>query len=181
MLVDISKLRETGQPLVVETSFDQEALSLAADGVVHLPKPLQTRCRVTVHEDRVRVQGWLAAEMSVTCSRCLRLFSSRLEKTFDLEYAPDPKVEREGEELALNYEDLGVGFYRDEQLDLGSAVGEQILLEIPMKPLCAEDCRGLCDQCGADLNQGDCGCVRETVDPRLASLLELKKRLNNSN
>lgn len=180
MLVDIAKVRESGRPLEVEQSFDESALSVTADGVVQLPTPVLTRCRVTVQEERVRVQGRLKAQLSLTCCRCLQTFSRELEKTFDLEYAPDPKVEREGEELALNYEDLEVGFYRNDQLDLRSAVGEQILLEVPMKPLCREDCRGLCDQCGADLNSGECGCERRTFDPRLATLLELKKRLNNN-
>ena len=117
--------------------------------------------------------------MELTCSRCLKSFERSIEKNFELDYRPDPMVEEEGEEFSLTYSDLDIGFYRDQRLDLSSLISEQVVLEIPMKPVCHEECRGLCDQCGADLNEGDCDCKPHSVDPRLATLERLRKRMSN--
>jgi uncharacterized protein len=94
-----------------------------------------------------------------------------------VEFLPDPVVETEGEEVALTYTDLDFGFYRNDGLDVRSVISEQIALEIPMQPICQGACKGLCDQCGADLNEGNCNCQGQTIDPRFEALLELKKRL----
>ena len=70
-------------------------------------------------------------------------------------------------------DDLTTAFYRDEQIDLGQLVLEQFYLAVPMKPLCRESCRGLCPECGTNLNTGTCSCMREWVDPRLEGLRAL--------
>ena len=88
-------------------------------------------------------------------------------------------VEDDKEELALTYDELDIGFYRNDELDLSGVVSEQVVLEIPMKPVCREGCRGLCPQCGADLNEANCGCDHTVSDPRFAALAELKKRLDD--
>ena len=62
---------------------------------------------------------------------------------------------------------------KDFQLPLDELVTTDLLLSLPMKSLCREDCRGLCPQCGHNLNNGECGCRQETVDPRLAALKDL--------
>ena len=66
--------------------------------------------------------------------------------------------------------DLDASFYRDEQIDLGELVREQFYLVLPMKPLCTDACRGLCSQCGTNLNISTCGCTFTWDDPRLAPL-----------
>ena len=67
--------------------------------------------------------------------------------------------------------------YSGKEIDLQPAVREQILLSVPPPPLCREDCKGLCPQCGKDLNEGECGCDRTVLDPRWAALkgIQLKK------
>jgi uncharacterized protein len=99
-----------------------------------------------------------------------------IEQQFDLEYQPDPEVESEDEEISLTYDELSVGFYRGGQLDLAGVALEQVFLEVPMKPVCKDECKGLCDQCGADLNESPCTCEKTRLDPRLAALASLKKR-----
>ena len=75
-------------------------------------------------------------------------------------------------------DDLSTSFYEDETIDLGQLIREQFYLSLPMKPLCRPDCRGLCPDCGTDLNAGACGCVERTVDPRWAALAALKDSSN---
>lgn len=175
MIVDLAELRLSGEPLDVEADFTDSELRLT-DPVFALAGPVSARMRVSLRGDCVRVRGSLDCDLVLTCCRCAKGVARHLSKEFGLEYWPDPEVQA-GEELELKYEDLDIGFYHDDRLDLSGVVGEQVVLEIPMKPLCREDCKGLCDRCGADLNEGECGCSREKVDPRLAVLAEVKKKL----
>ena len=77
------------------------------------------------------------------------------------------------EEVEVEDDDLTTAFYTNDEIDLGQLVLEQFYLAVPMKPLCRESCRGLCPECGTNLNTGTCSCVREWVDPRLESLRAL--------
>ena len=71
-------------------------------------------------------------------------------------------------------DDLATAFYENERIDLGHLIMEQFQLAVPMKPLCTDECRGLCPQCGTNLNTGTCDCSRTWEDPRLAALKNLK-------
>jgi len=175
--LDLRELRLRNEPLEVEAQFTNAELKLDT-GVLHLAAPVRSTLVIRLQGDCVKVRGHLEAACSLVCSRCTRLVPLTLEKDFSVDYWPELRTKKEGEELSLTYADLDVGFYRNEQLDLGAVVSEQIVLDVPMKVVCREDCRGLCSQCGADLNEGDCGCQLTPVDPRLAALADLKKRLN---
>ncbi len=177
MLVNINELRKREQPLFVEADFTDRELKIRSQVTV-LERPVHSSMKVSLHSERqVCVGGSLQAELKLTCSRCLKQFASSIKKGFELEYWPDPVVPGEGEELGLTYPDLVVGFYRDHRLDLSAVVSEQIVLEIPMKPVCSEACRGLCNQCGKDLNEGLCDCQPPGTDPRLELLADIKKKL----
>jgi uncharacterized protein len=176
MIVDLKELRERGEPLLVEADFPESALTIHTE-IVSLAQPAHARLKVAVSGDRVRLIGRLEAELSTACSRCLKQLPVGIDKNVELEYWPDPFIEKEGEEIALSYDELNIAFYRNDRLDLSAVISEQILLDLPMKPVCQEDCKGLCPQCGTDLNEASCSCQPETLDPRWASLLDLKKKL----
>ena len=118
------------------------------------------------------MEGELGADLVLTCSRCLKPFARKIQKGIELEYRPDPVVETEGEDLGLLTQIWRVGFYRDDRLDVRAVISEQIVLEIPMKPVCQKACKGLCEHCVADLNEGPCNCQPRSIDPRLEALLE---------
>lgn len=176
MFVDINELRERDEPLLIEKDFDEEELKID-NPISALQRPAHSEVKVSLWGERLSVEGKLVADLVLTCSRCLKPFTRKIQKGFELEYRPDPVVETEGEDLGLTYTDLEIGFYRDDRLDLGAVVSEQIVLEIPMKPICQEACKGLCDQCGADLNESSCDCQPRTIDPRFEALLEVKRRM----
>jgi uncharacterized protein len=69
-----------------------------------------------------------------------------------------------------------VTFYRDEQIDLNELLREQFYLTLPMKPLCSEDCKGICPQCGTNRNTAPCDCSPQWEDPRLAGLKTLLEK-----
>lgn len=177
MLIDIADIRKREAPLRLEALRSQEEIGLESD-FARLLDPVHFTCRVSAPGERVQISGTLVTRLGLTCSRCLGVFDFEIDRVFDLSYLEDPQVEPDDEELSLSYEDLDYGFYRNDELDLEAVLLEQILLEIPMKPICRADCKGLCDQCGADLNLALCGCEREYVDPRWAALKKLKNRLD---
>ena len=84
------------------------------------------------------------------------------------------KAEESREEIELSEEDLEYGYYEGEIVDCDPLIYEQIVLQIPIKVLCTEDCRGLCPDCGTNLNLEACNCASDRVDERLAVLKKLK-------
>ncbi len=102
-----------------------------------------------------------------------------VEKSVDVLFSEEEvKVRREGEEIELTRGELDVDFIDKRGLiDVKGFVEEEVRLAVPLKPLCHPQCKGLCPTCGLNLNQGECGCERDEIDPRLAPLLELKKKL----
>ncbi|MEK6302488.1 MAG: DUF177 domain-containing protein [Acidobacteriota bacterium] len=119
----------------------------------------------------VQLAGNLCAAVSFDCDRCLKPLSIPVEQMFDLTYVPAVGTE---EETELGDDDLLVAFYTDQIIDVDDVVREQIELALPMSRLCSDDCRGLCPECGANLNEGECACARDDVDPRWAALSQLK-------
>jgi uncharacterized protein len=124
-----------------------------------------------IHKDRdtYRVTGRVETRLALECGRCLDPFEVPVDSTFELRYVPAATNEGE-EEREVEEDDLTTAFYQDEQLDLGELMHEQFMLALPMKPLCSEGCKGLCPQCGTNLNKAACDCAPAGKDPRLAAL-----------
>jgi len=122
---------------------------------------------------RYRLAGTVQGELELNCSRCLEPFRMPVTAAFDLRYVP--RTENTGdEEREVGEDDLTTAFYDEDQIDLSELIAEQLQLALPMKPLCSEDCKGLCPHCGTNLNTGTCHCNQEWVDPRFAALKQLK-------
>ncbi len=124
--------------------------------------------------DEVQIEGTLTATVEIDCDRCLTPLSVPVKQSFDLLYIPPLKTTGTGDERELGRDDLSIAFYHDQTIDLDDLVREQIELTFPMARLCSEGCRGLCPECGANLNEGQCACRFEQIDPRWAALKELK-------
>ena len=90
----------------------------------------------------------------------------------DLRYAPAVEAEAEGagEDRDISADDADTSYYHDDMIDLNELLREQFYLALPMKPLCREECLGLCPQCGSDRNTNPCDCQPDWQDPRLAAL-----------
>ena len=178
MIIDLNELRKKKTPLRIEADFGEQQLDVYSP-LASLPSTIHAQLRVALRGERVIVDGHIHGDLELTCCRCAKGIPQQLEKDFSVEYWPDPKVSQEGEELELSYDELEIGFYRDDKIDLSAVVTEQIILDIPMKPVCAESCKGLCDQCGADLNEETCDCARTRLDPRLEVLAQIKNKMTN--
>jgi len=130
-----------------------------------------------IHKDKekFRLEGRVRTELELPCSRCLEPFRLPVDAAFDLRFLPATAMATE-QERELQDEDVETSYYRNDQIDLNELMREQFYLALPMKPLCGEDCKGLCPQCGTNLNTGTCDCHAEWVDPRLAVLKDLKTK-----
>ena len=111
------------------------------------------------------------------CSRCVEPFPFANASEFHLRFRPRPVPQQESEELEIAPEELDVEFYTDRSVSLRDLALEQIQLSIPMKPLCEENCLGLCPQCGANRNRESCNCESSIVDERWGALRELQQAI----
>ena len=131
--------------------------------------PVELVLGVAKDGDKYRLRGRLATTVRRECCRCLEPFDVPTTVDIDVRYLPHRANTGEGEH-ELSDEDLSIAFYRDDEIDLGGLVREQLHLVAPMKPLCDEGCRGLCPVCGADRNRKVCGCDTAWRDPRFEAL-----------
>ncbi len=155
------------EPAVFEGRSSQFRVIAAAD----------LRFTVSKDKDRFRLVGTVATVLELGCSRCLEPFQLPVVSSFDVRYLP--QSENTGEEREVEEDDLSDAFYRDDVIDLGQLMEEQFYLALPMKPLCHEECKGLCANCGVNLNIETCDCQVRWEDPRLAALKALINRDQN--
>jgi DUF177 domain-containing protein len=173
--ISIKGIPETGKELSLdlgkewfdhwrEEDPDLEFSQAAIRGALHLSK----------HNRDILVRGHLEGELTLHCGRCLEPFAAPVEVDFDLLLVPAPQGEgQEDEELSAH--ELDLDFYTGEAVDLEAIIREQIILMAPLKPLCQEDCQGLCPVCGANLNGETCSCRTTKSDSPFAQLAKLKR------
>jgi uncharacterized protein len=125
-------------------------------------------------EGQIRVEGQLETKIEMACARCLEPVVEEVSRSFDLVYSPFPKGTRPEEER-LKDDDSEIAFFQGEGIFLADVLKEQVLLALPMKVICQSDCRGLCPNCGVNLNHEECRCETHATDPRLAPLARLKQ------
>ncbi len=146
-----------------------EIVDVAGDGTGIM---VQGQVRLMRIDRGILVRGTLRTQVELTCSRCLSPFSSPLTFYIEEEYVPTVDVVS-GASLAVPDEPGGFTIDEYHVLDLTEAVRQYVLMASPMKPLCREDCTGLCPHCGRNLNQGQCNCLSQPVDPRWSELTKL--------
>ena len=113
----------------------------------------------------------------LTCSRCVEPYPFANSATFHLRFRPRLEVTLENEEVEIPTEDLDVEFYTERAIPLRDLAAEQVQLAIPMKPLCDENCLGLCPNCGANRNREKCQCEAAVADERWGALHEIREQL----
>lgn len=118
------------------------------------------------------LEGDIQTTVEMACSRCLESAGLPINVTF--KYVLTPAQMEQQEEKELCTEEIDFIYYQGDLIDLDPLVAEQIILQIPMKVLCQEDCKGLCPHCGINRNTGSCQCHEEQIDSRLAVLKKLK-------
>jgi uncharacterized protein len=168
--VKVSEIPEEGLSLSVEE--DPAALDLTATGV-RFSEPIAVDVVLTKAEKAVMATGRIMAPVAFECVRCLREFPAALDIPISTQFVPPPPVP--SGEHPMPSEQAEDYHYRDDVIVLDDLVREEVLLAVPFSPQCRADCRGLCAQCGQDLNRGECACA-PPPDPRWAVLRQHLKR-----
>jgi len=130
-------------------------------------------------ENTVHLRGRLVTRLGLECGRCLEGFTLGVDQELDLFYLPhrEDQGDEEEDEVELSDREMVVAYYRNDRLDLGEIVREQVFLALPLKRVCREECLGLCPACGTNRNASRCTCAPvEAADPRLAALRKLLER-----
>jgi uncharacterized protein len=127
----------------------------------------------TKHIAQTDVGGMISTELEIECTRCLEPVAREFEIPFKAAFVT-PENYTQAKEAELGAEDLDVSIIEGNEIDLTELVREQILLNLPEQVFCREDCKGLCEKCGANRNLINCNCSDEEIDPRWAALKNLK-------
>jgi len=160
--------------------FQPDVIDLGPD--LRQRAPLRTSGCATLIEEHyghkgvvqdIRLVGSLATQIEVSCARCLEPVTRDVARSFDLLYRP-LGIDAGHEELSVTDAEAEIGYYIGDGLLLEDVLREQLLLAVPIKIVCREDCRGLCPSCGCNLNVEKCACTAPLPDPRWAALQELK-------
>ena len=167
--VNVAQLLKLPQGTARQCAFDEEASALGEAGVA---------ARVRGQASLVRTGRGILADcrfetaLAAECARCLEATTTPVAGRFQEEFLPTVDV-RTGVPLADDPESEAFPIGDDHVLNLGEAIRQHVLMAAPLQPLCRPDCRGLCPDCGQDLNQGPCGCAPATDGSPFNALREL--------
>ncbi|TSK08399.1 MAG: DUF177 domain-containing protein [Geobacter sp.] len=175
MKIDIEKVKKKQLDLseVEPASHYPVLVAMEAAGECTFTAPVSTKVTAVWEYDHVRATGRVESAAHLTCSRCLAEYDLPLTSDFTIFYTKGEEDSSE-EEVELTDEELISATYSGDEIDMDPEIAEQVMLEVPYKPLCSESCKGLCPECGADLNAGECGCDRGGINLKMAALKKIK-------
>jgi len=183
MLIEIKELEL--HPIDFEEEYRPGDLDLGPD--LQQSAPLHAAGRAQLIEEHhgkhqrikdIRVSGELSTQLQLLRARCLEPVVQDVSRKFDLLYRP-LGADAGREEISVTGAEAEISYYQGEGLLLEDAVREQVLLAVPLKVICREDCKGLCPHCGANLNVEQCSCAEPIEDPRWTALKELRGKLEH--
>ncbi|PKL51505.1 MAG: hypothetical protein CVV37_06100 [Nitrospira bacterium HGW-Nitrospira-1] len=166
MKILLTDIPDESLDLDIEEKFGAEEVPLVS--------PVKACLRLTKVYGEIIVTGSVNAELELECSRCLKMFRRIINAPVNVVYHPLEEIGTDRHELTDD--EMDMEFYKGEELDLKDLIREQIILNIQMKPLCDENCKGICSQCGTDLNTGTCSCETKKIDSRLEVLKKLLEK-----
>jgi uncharacterized protein len=126
----------------------------------------------------IRFVGSFSTAVQGRCDRCLDQVGQKVAEKFDLLYRPIG-IDRKGDDVSISQAETEIGYYQGDGLLLEDVLKEQILLALPARQLCRNNCKGFCPQCGKNLNAESCDCVTTMPDPRWAALEDIRKKLES--
>lgn len=159
MKIDISSIRDVRGGSVAFKGNQEIAIS-GLELEVELNQPIAVEGTVTNTGDGFLVQGKVVYTYRANCNRCLESFSSSGNVEITEQFASYTPTEA----------DESVYYFQGDLIDLTECIREQVLISLPMKYICRADCRGLCSQCGQNLNKKDCQCRVEDYNPQFNKL-----------
>jgi uncharacterized protein len=142
------------------------------DERIRLTEPASVSGQVRLSRNQVFVEGHVETRAQVECDRCLQPVELPVSADFALDYITGSEYES-SQVVELTEAELSVAVFDGEAIDVDEIVKEQVVLAVPTRMLCREECKGICPECGIDRNNGECECVTNEIDPRWAALKNL--------
>lgn len=166
MIIDLKRIFvNENSSLDIEYSLDLSSVEFS--GVYPLKKPVNINGTVSNKASLVRFQAVITYEYDAPCDRCG--IDTVRPQTVKVDKSLAAAIEGEDSDTILLVPDM--------KLDIDEFVYSEVIVSLPMKHLCKDDCRGICSKCGKNLNDGKCDCPEKEIDPRFSALAEL---LNNN-
>ena len=184
MLISRQYLRLHDNQMEFDEEFQPGTIDLGGEATQ--AGPLKSSGRATLlqeHDGRkgviddIRVVGKFSTGLEIPCARCLEPVLYQVDRPFELLFRPQ-SVNVGPDEREMQDKDAEIAFYEGDGVELEDILREQILLAVPIKALCREDCKGLCPHCGKNLNTGECHCEPVADDPRWNALKDLRSKLS---
>jgi uncharacterized protein len=170
MLIEVSQIPPEG----LDVALPAEEVDLGdSAGLWAGPASVQAELRLERSGRGVVIGGTFVGDVALICSRCLESFRFQAQDRFDL-YCALGLQASPGEVRELAVDELDVTYLEEGRINTDHLLRENVLLNLPVQPLCREDCRGLCPQCGANLNLRLCSCEAPRMEPRMQILRKLR-------
>jgi uncharacterized protein len=183
MFLDIKELEL--HPVDFKEEFPPNVIDLGGEARQRTPLKISGHAEVVAeHHGKhqiikdMRLRGDLSVGLDLQCARCLEPVRQEVRRDFELLYRP-LGADAGRDELSVTDAEAEIGYYQGEGILLEDVLREQVLLALPLKITCREDCKGLCPHCGKNLNQEQCSCAAPLEDPRWAALKDIRDRLQH--
>ncbi len=183
MRIDVSSIRDVKGATVEVDIREPIGRVNAGFGELAPRRPAEVRARVTnTGHGSMLVYGHARVELEARCDRCLKPFMLEAQADFEQEYRRGREDrQREAAPPEAGQDDGHACEFYGDVIDISQQVIESLVLSLPIKMLCRNDCRGLCPDCGKDLNEGPCSCRRDGGDVRLAGLARMLRDTDSEN
>jgi uncharacterized protein len=176
--IPIASIRETGWFLneQVEAARLPPLAALSRKEEIRFVQPIRIHMGATLAGETVSIEGELRTVVHLRCSRCLTPFDLNIRSAFAVTAvaaAADSSADAAAGEIELAADEMDVLLYSGDSIDMSEEIAQQVIMALPFTPLCKETCKGLCSQCGANLNRSACPCTAQDTGNPFAALKNL--------
>jgi uncharacterized protein len=176
MKINVERIQE--KPFTLRSEEPAESFPvlsrMQAEGECVFNGPVRSDVTAAREFDHIRVSGRVSADVTLVCARCLANYPSVIDSRFTIYFRKGLPHDAMEEETELVEQDLISATYSGDEIDLTHEIEEQVAMEVPLKPLCSEECKGLCPGCGTDLNQASCSCPSGQASFKFSALKDFK-------
>lgn len=178
MKLRIAELREGENPFQMESGKEpwlRDLISRVEKEGFSFSAPMNVDIRLTKLEPDYYLRGSMGFALKQPCARCAETFELPIKHQFELALNHVPGLTKEVFQASEESEELDITFFHGNEIDLDPVLEEQFFLSVPLKSVCRDNCKGICQKCGKNLNQGACGC-KESDPAHPFSILETLKK-----
>lgn len=180
MRLELKDIKDSGllKDLVCTPAEFPVLMEMEQRAEAHFNQPILFRLCLQKTGQLVEVNGRISTSVLLSCGHCLHQYEEKLVGDFVFTFTPyladDQVAVDEDVEIELETDELGLVYYKDECLDLFQPLQDQLTMALPISPICKDDCKGLCSECGCNLNSNSCDCVKKPFNSKFMALAGIR-------